>query len=301
MTASDEMATFVEVVEKGSFAGAAIELSLTPSAISKTISRLEQRLGTRLLTRTTRRLSLTDEGETFLLRCREILTAIEAAEAEAAQSSSVPRGQIRISAGAAVGRSLIVRMLPSFQAEFPDIRIDLRISEEPVDLVAENFDMAIRVGELPDSSLVARKLCDARRLICASPDYLERHGVPDRPDDLHKHNCILISNIQHLARWPFYTGDGIAQVQVSGNVVTDSADVMLDLAVAGHGIVRMLDIRLVEAIQEGQLVPLLSDVDASEAVPIWAVMPPERNRLPRLRTFLDFLIRHFDEFSNSAS
>lgn len=301
MTASDEMTAFVSVVDEGSFAGAARALSLTPSAVSKTVGRLEQRLGTRLLTRTTRRLSLTAEGETFLLRCREILASIEAAEAEAARSSDVPRGHIRVSAGAAVGRSLIVRMLPAFQAEFPEISIDLRISEDPVDLVTENIDLAVRVGEMPDSSLVARRLCATRRLICASPAYLERYGMPERPDDLRKHNCILISNIRHLARWPFHDGDGIAHVQVSGNVITDSADVMLDLALAGHGIVRMLDIRLGEAIRNGQLIPLLADIDASEAVPVWAVMPPGRNRLPRLRVFLDFLIERFGELARSAS
>jgi DNA-binding transcriptional LysR family regulator len=295
MHASDEMTAFVQVVDKGSFAEAAKELSLTPSAVSKTITRLEQRLGIQLLTRTTRRLALTNEGQTFLIRCREILAAIEAAEAEAALSGTTPRGYIRISSGAVLGRSQIAAMLPDFHARFPDITVELRISEQTVDLMAENIDVALRGGELPDSSLIGRKLLDASRVICASPSYLAQHGTPERPEDLVHHNCILFSNVPHLARWPFFTPEGERRVQVRGNVVTDSADVMVDLAIAGHGIIRMIDIRLMEAIRDQLLVPLFTEVHTSEAVPLWAVTPPERNRLPRVRAFLDFLVERFDK------
>lgn len=294
MHASDEMTAFVRVVDKGSFAEAAKELSLTPSAVSKTITRLEQRLGIQLLTRTTRRLALTNEGQTFLMRCREILAAIEAAEAEAALSGTTPRGHIRISSGAVLGRSQIAVMLPDFHARFPDITVDLRISEQTVDLMAENIDVALRGGELPDSSLIGRKLLDASRVICASPSYLAQHGTPERPEELVHHNCILFSHVPHLARWPFLTPEGERRVQVRGNVVTDSADVMVDLAIAGHGIIRMIDIRLMDAIRDQLLVPLLTEDHTSEAVPLWAVTPPERNRLPRVRAFLDFLVERFD-------
>ena len=299
MVSSDEMQAFVRVVDNGSFAGAAKELLLTPSAVSKSVTRLERRLGTQLLTRTTRRLELTDEGETFLQRCRTILAAIEAAEAEASASSDRPRGQVRISSGASIGRSQIAPMIPQFQARFPEVSVDLRISEQIVDLVAEHIDLALRVGNLPDSSLVGRQLIQTRRVICASPTYLKKWGTPRRPEDLANHNCILVSDLPHLAQWPFQSAEGVVRFQVTGNVMTDNADLMLDFALAGHGIVRILDIRVREAIRNGRLVPLLTEMEAGEVVPVWAVMPPERNRVPRVRALLDFLIEWFDALSRS--
>ena len=295
MVVHNDMLAFVRVVEKGSFAAAARELSVTPSALSKTITRLEQRLGAQLMTRTTRRLALTAEGETYLLRCREILAAIEAAESEITSSGALPRGHIRVSAGTAIGRRQLTRLLPDFLATYPDITIDLNISDQRVDLMAENIDAALRAGELPDSTLVARKIVDARRLICASPKYLANRGTPECPDDLLNHNCIIIANFPHLARWPFYMPEGVTHIQVKGNVTTDNADVMLDLAVAGHGIVRMIDIHLADSVRRGLLVPLLAKENADDPIPIWALTPAGRNRALRVRVFLDFLVERFEK------
>jgi DNA-binding transcriptional LysR family regulator len=287
------MATFVRVVEKGSFASAANDLLLTPSAVSKTVTRLEQRLGVQLLTRTTRRLVLTKEGETYLLRCREILEAIEEAEAEITKSGAVPQGNIRVSAGTALGRLQLARLLPDFLDAFPEITVDLRISDQRVDLVAERVDVALRWGKLSDSTLVARKIVDGKRVICASPRYLEKSGTPREPSDLLHHNCILMSDMAELARWPFHSKTGVEHVQVNGNVTTDNADVVHDLAIAGHGIVHMVDIHVTESIRNGLLVPLLTKEHAVEPIPIWALMPPGRNQLPRVRVFLDFLVDRF--------
>lgn len=290
MALPHDMAAFVQVVEKGSFAAAAKDLSLTPSAVSKIVTRLEQRLGIQLLTRTTRRLVLTEEGETYHLRCRDILAAIEAAESEVTSSGSHPRGHIRVNAGTAIGRHQLALLLPEFLAAHPDITIELGISDQQIDLVAENVDVALRAGPLADSGLVARRIADARRVICASPSYLEKRGTPTRPADLPNHNCILIAGLPHLARWAFYTRDGIDHIRVRGDLTTDNADVMVDLAIAGHGIIRMVDVHVARAVANGLLIPLLTKQHVVDPTPIWALTPPGRNRVPRVRAFLDFLI-----------
>ena len=236
---------------------------------------------------------MTDEGEIFLFRSREILAAIDAVESELASSGALPRGHIRISAGSAIGKSQLARILPDFLAAFPGITTELRISDYRVDLVEEQIDVALRAGEMPDSSLVTRKLLDARRVICASPNYIAEHGSPNEPDDLLNHNCILIANFPHLTRWPFRSEEGVSRVKVAGDITTDNADVMIELAAAGHGIVRMVDIQVAELLQRGQLVPLLSDVHVDDPVPIWALMPPGRNRVPRVRALLEFLVDRF--------
>jgi DNA-binding transcriptional LysR family regulator len=287
---SSEMNAFVRVVEKGSFAAAAQDLSLTPSAVSKIVTRIEQRLGVQLLARTTRRLALTAEGEAYFRRCQEILAAIEAAEAEVASSSTRLQGSIRINAGTAIGRYQIARMLPDFTARHPGITVELGVTDRLIDLIAENVDVAIRTGTLPDSSLVARKIGEARRVICAGPHYLERHGTPTSPGDLLRHNCLLISNVAHLARWPFHTPEGINNLAVRGDITSDSGDALLDLALRGHGIMRALELPAADYVRRGELVVLLADVHVSEAIPIWAVTPPGRNRVPRVRAFLDFLV-----------
>ncbi len=287
---SDDMNAFVRVVEKGSFAAAAQDLSLTPSAVSKIVTRIEQRLGVQLLTRTTRRLALTPEGETYFRRCRDILAAIEAAEAEVASSGTSLQGHIRVSASTSVGRYQIAPILPAFLGRHPGMAIELDATDRQIDLIVENVDVALRTGQLADSSLVARKISEARRIICASPAYLDRRGTPAVPADLLEHNCLLVTNFAHLARWPFYTPEGLNRLAVSGDVTSDSSDVLLELALAGHGIIRTLEMLAADHVRRGRLVPLLTDVYVEEPTPIWAVTPPGRNRVPRVRAFLDFLV-----------
>lgn len=284
------MAAFVRVVEKGGFAAAAEDLALTPSAVSKIVTRLEQRLGVQLLTRTTRRIAMTAEGETYFRRCLDILAAIEAAEAEVVTSGTSLKGPVRVNSGTAIGRHHLTQILPEFLRRHPGITVELDVTDRQIDLIADHVDVAVRTGRLADSSLVARRVAEARRIICVSPAYLERHGTPKVPADLVRHNCIIVANVAHLSRWPFYTPEGVNRLAVSGDVTSDSGDILMDLALAGHGIIRTLEITAAHHVREGRLVSLLADVHVDEPTPIWAVTPPRRNRVPRVRAFVDFLV-----------
>jgi DNA-binding transcriptional LysR family regulator len=291
-SASDEMNAFVRVIERGSFAAAAGDLGITPSALSKLVTRIEDRLGVRLLTRTTRRLVLTAEGELFVARSRDILAAIEAAEAEVTAASRAPRGHLRISVGTTYAKQILGPALPSFLGHYPEITVEILVSDRQIDLVAEQVDMAIRSGWLGDSTLVARKLHDARRLICASPRYLAKHGTPRVPADLLQHNCLTLAGFGQFNQWPFHTSEGINRLAVSGSLATDNADLLLDAAVAGLGIARLADFVVARAMQEDALLPLLEDTHLSEPFPVHLVTVPGRHRTPRVKAFTDFMVAH---------
>jgi DNA-binding transcriptional LysR family regulator len=291
-SASAEMNAFVRVAERGSFAAAAADLGLTPSALSKLVTRIEDRLGVRLLTRTTRKLALTAEGELFVARSRDILASIEAAEAEVTAASERPRGHLRISVGTAVAKQILGPALPVFLGRYPDITAELHVSDRQVDLVAEQIDVAIRSGALGDSTLVARKVGEATRVICASPLYLEKHGTPRVPADLLQHNCLTLPG-PAWSQWPFHTHEGINRLAVSGTFTSDNADLLLDMAVAGLGIARLADFMVARALRDGALVRLLVDSHVPESFPIHALTVPGRHRAPRIRAFVDFLAEEF--------
>jgi DNA-binding transcriptional LysR family regulator len=290
--ASAEMNAFVRVAERGSFAAAAADLGLTPSALSKLVTRIEDRLGVRLLTRTTRKLSLTAEGELFVARSRDILASIEAAEAEVTAASERPRGHLRISVGTAVAKQILGPALPIFLDRYRDITVELHVSDRQVDLVAEQIDVAIRSGALGDSTLVARKVGEATRVICASPLYLEKHGTPRVPADLLQHNCLTLPG-PAWSQWPFHTHEGINRLAVSGTFTSDNADLLLDMAVAGLGVARLADFMVGRALRDGALVRLLVDSHVPESFPIHALTVPGRHRAPRIRAFVDFLAEEF--------
>jgi DNA-binding transcriptional LysR family regulator len=294
--ASAEMNAFVRVVERGSFAAAATDLGLTPSALSKLITRMEDRLGVRLLTRTTRKLALTVEGELFVARSRDILASIVAAEAEVMAASERPRGHLRISVGTAVAKQILRPALPLFFERYPDITVELHVSDRQIDLVAEQVDVALRSGALGDSTLVARKVAEATRVICASPDYLRKHGAPRVPADLLRHNCLTLPG-PAWAQWPFHTHEGINRLAVSGSFTSDNADLLLDMAIAGLGIARLADFMVARAVQQDALVPLLEDSHVPESFPIHALTVPGRHRAPRIRAFIDFFAEQFDRAS----
>ena len=289
---SDEIALFSLVVEHGSFAAAATATGQTPSAVSKAITRLEDKLGVRLLERTTRRLSLTAEGETLLAHGEAILSAIEAAEAEVVAGRGKPRGRLRVSVGSAFAKYRLAPQLGLFSERYPDVALEVLSTDRRVDLLAEGIDVAIRAGPLVDSSLIVRRLGEGPRVICASPAYLERRGVPRSADDLARHNCLSISFSSQFAEWPIRVGGTVRRVPVGGTVASDSAEVLRDLALSGLGIVRLLDFVVEDALADGRLVPLLEDVHVSEIVPLAVLMPPGRQRLPRVRAFIDFVAEH---------
>ena len=288
-----EMTAFVRAVETGGFSAAARDLGLTPSALSKLVTRLEDRLGARLLHRTTRRLQLTAEGEAFYARARPILTAMDEAEAEVTQAGSSPRGMLRLHCGSAFGLHPLAPAIPRFQQLHPQVELDITISDQPPGAMEEGIDLAIRIGPLDESSMVARRICNLQRVICASPDYLARRGTPRTPDDLQQYNCLWITSLPALRRWPFDTDDGIRVVNVAGNIAANNAETVLQLAVAGVGITRLTDVIVGDAIRSGELVPILSDWHHVEPVPLFATYPSGRNLSPKVRAMVDFLVAEF--------
>jgi len=287
------MTAFVRAVDTGGFSAAARVLDLTPSALSKLVSRLEDRLGARLLHRTTRRLQLTPEGEAFYFRAQSILAAMDEAEAEVAQSSVSPRGLLRLHCGSAFGMHQLAPSIPAFLARYPGVELDITINDQPPEQLGESFDLAIRIGALDESSMVARRICNMERVICASPAYLERAGTPRTPDDLQAHNCLWITSLPALRRWPFDTNDGIRVVHIGGNVVANNAETVLQLAVAGVGITRLTDVIIGDALHNGQLVPILTDWHHVEPVPLYATYPGGKHLAPKLRAMVDFLVEQF--------
>lgn len=289
MESTDGMSAFVAAVERGGFSAAARALKVTPSALSKSIARLETRLGVRLLRRTTRSLALTPEGEAYYARARRIVADIREAENEVAGFRARPKGLLKINTGNAFGYRQLMPALPEFLARYPDLKVELSFADKRVDLIESGEDVAVRTGDVDDDRLVARKIADAHRIVCASPAYLARRGMPKRPDDLLGHDCVLMANMPRLSRWPFKTGI----VQVDGPVRADSAHAVLELGRAGMGIIRFSDFALADDVRAGRLVPVLADSHVRENFPISVVYPPARHKVPKTAAFVEFMKTRF--------
>jgi DNA-binding transcriptional LysR family regulator len=288
-----EMRVFVHAIERGTFAGAASAMGLTPSAVSKLISRLEARLGVRLVNRTTRKLSLTAEGETYFVSGRRLIEAVDGLEQEVAASAGEPRGLLRISTTVSFGVQHLAPAMIEFQRRYPQVRINMSLTDRPLNLHAEQIDVALRVGPLSDSSLMSRKIGEIGRVICASPQYIEQFGAPKRPDDLASHRCIVFTAAGR-ARWAFKTpSGGIEQRDVTGTFATDSHDCMLQLALHGAGIARLADFQVARPIKSGALIPLLVEHHHPEPTPAYTIFPPGTQKIPKVRVFLDFLLERF--------
>ncbi len=288
-----EMRAFVRSVELGGFSAAARDLDLTPSALSKLVTRMEDRLSVRLMNRTTRKLALTAEGEAYFASAKRILIDIEEAEAEVTRFSDHPKGMLRINVGVAFGMHQLVPALPRFLEKYPEIELDITVTDRLVDLVDEGADVAIRTGVLRDSSLIAKKICDMHRVICASPLYLKKHGVPKTARDLLKHNCISISGASQLRKWPFDTADGMETVDVIGTVNANNAETLLQMAAMGVGIIRLADVIVADGIRAGWLTPILTDIHHAEPLPLSAVYPQGKHKSPRVAAFVNFLVETF--------
>ncbi len=306
MDTPGEMKAFVRAVELGGFSAAARDLDLTPSALSKLTTRLEDRLGVRLMNRTTRKLALTAEGEAYFASARRILMEIEEAESAVTRFSAHPKGLLRVNVGAAFGLHQLAPALPKFLDRYPQIELDITITDRLVDLVEEGADVAIRNSVLADSSLVAKKICDLQRVICASPAYLKKHGTPRRAVDLLQHNCISLSGAPQLRRWPFDVAGGkagavgekttensIEYIDVKGNVSANNAEALLQLAATGVGIIRLTDVIVGDGIRAGWLTPILLDIHHVEPVPLSAVYPHGKHKSPRVAAFVNFLVETF--------
>jgi DNA-binding transcriptional LysR family regulator len=285
-----QMRAFVRAIERGTFAVAANDLGLTPSAVSKLILRLETRLGVRLVNRTTRKLALTAEGEAYFHSGRRLIEAVDALEDEVAASAGHPRGLLRINTEIWFGVQHLAPALIEFQQRYPDVRFSLYLTDRLVDLHAEQIDVAIHLGPLSDSSLTSRKLAEVDRVICASPQYVERFGAPKTPADLAHHRCIVFT-APGSDRWPFKTAEGgLEQVNVSGPFSSDSLECILQLALQGAGIARLADYMVAGPIRSGKLVRLFADRHHPERTSAFIVFPPGTQKVPKVRALLDFLV-----------
>lgn len=292
MDAASDLRTFVQVVEREGFSAAAEALGLTPSAVSKLVSRLEQRLGVRLLQRTTRRVTLTPEGESYFARARQIVADIEDMEAEVTRARGRPRGRLRINTSSGFGVHQLSSALPEFLSRYPEIEVELSIADRLVDIAEEQADIVIRGGRITDMPMAARKIADFWRVLCAAPAYLARHGTPRSAAELADHVCIRMQ-YQKPVEWAFHGPNGIALVDVGSRATTDNSETALRMALGGGGIVRLADMIVGDSINRGALVPLLTDIHHADPVPLAALYLPGRYRLPKVRVFLDFLTERF--------
>jgi DNA-binding transcriptional LysR family regulator len=290
MAASDDMNAFARIVDLGSFAKAAEDLRVTPSALSKLVSRLEDRLGVRLLTRTTRRLALTSEGSLYLERAREVIELISRTEADVSSARDKPKGHLRINSSTGFARQTLLHAVPAFLQRYPEVTVDLTLTDRLIDPVAEQIDIVIRGSPSAGSDLVVRKLAEGRRLICAAPSYLARAGTPRSVAELAQHNCIALSGQSPPTTWPFAADDGgVVRYLPKGNFACDNVGMLFDMAIEGHGIVRLADFVVGQAVGDGRLVEILADLNRSDRISLWVLMPKGRFRSPRVQAFLDFM------------
>lgn len=282
------LSLFVAVIDRGSFSGAARQLGMSPSAVARAVDRIEARLGVRLLLRSTRALTLTAEGAAYLHAARRILTDLDDAEQQIADQGN-PRGRLRVSAALAHGRLCVVPLLGRFAALYPDILIDVALTDTLIDIAAGEADVAIRFGPLPDSRLTARKLGESHRVIVASPAYLSRHGTPQVPEDLFGHNCLNFSFRRSEPVWPFHRDGQHVALSVKGNVEANNGETLGQLAAHGVGIARVGAFSVVEEIETGALVPLLEEFNPGDVEQIHAVFVGGQSVPARVRVFVDFL------------
>src|SRR3954470_5109187 len=290
---ASEMAVFVRVVDCNGFSAAAPALGLTPSAVSKLVTRLETRLGVRLLQRTTRALSLTADGEAFYAAARRIVGEIAALEAEISNQRETPHGLLRVTTSLAFSTHQLAPLIGEFLERHPAIQLELMPTDRVVDMVEEGVDVAIRIGKLPDSSFMARKIGDDVRLVCAAPAYLASHPVPRRPEDLARHNCIVSRDRAYLNRWHFRIDGQVREIEVGGRLAVSEGEAQMRLALQGLGIVRLTRLTVAGAIKRGELTALLQDYSAEEPVPIHAVYPHRKHLASKVTAFVDFIREKF--------
>jgi DNA-binding transcriptional LysR family regulator len=286
------MQLFMRVVQAGSFSAAGRQVGLSPASVFRAINALEDQLGARLLNRTSRRLTLTEAGTLYAAKLETILADIEDANTELTQLQRTPRGTLRVHTRVSLGTRHLAPLLPSFLLKYPELRVDLRLSDDPIDLTEANIDVAIRVGDISGSSLVIRKLASSPRFVCASPDYLKRHGTPETPADLLAHNCVTFRSEENQPTWRFLKDNELIELQIRGSLCADHGDALREAALAGLGIALLPAWSIGADLQTGRLQALLP---AYEATPfgfdpdIYVVTHQARYRALKVGLFLDFL------------
>jgi DNA-binding transcriptional LysR family regulator len=282
------MQAFVQVVDSGSFSGAARRLGVSPALVTGHVQSLEKRLGVQLLNRTTRKLNLTEIGRTFYDRSSRILAEVDEAESQATAQQSTPRGTLRLNTSVSLAR-LVTPLIADYVTLYPDVSFELVMTDRLVDMVEEGFDLALRSGPLPDSSLMRRRLGVGRKALVAAPAYLARHGRPTRPEELADHNCLIYLHSPLEGHWQFTGADGEHDIEVSGNLRSNSIEGLRAATLAGLGICLLPTVNLSDDLRHGQLVRLLPDYRTTE-VDVQAVYPPGRHTSIKVRTFIDFLV-----------
>ncbi len=287
------MQVFAQVVESGSFSTAAEKLGLSPTAASRHVADLEAHLHTRLLNRTTRRVSLTESGRAFYERAVQLLADLDEAEQEASRAAVVPRGTIKLTTSVNFGVRHVAPAIAAFLAAHAGVRFDVSLSDRIVDLVEEGFDLAVRIGAAGSDNVVARKLGETRLLPCASPAYLRAHGAPRTPEDLQAHNCFTYEYISPRHLWRFLDAAGAERaVRVSGRLHSNNGDLLAEVAAQGAGIVFEPAFIVGPDVRAGRLVPLLQEYTAPP-MPIYAVYPSRKHLSAKVRLFVDFLVERF--------
>ncbi|AVD85923.1 MULTISPECIES: LysR substrate-binding domain-containing protein [unclassified Pseudomonas] len=297
MNPVSELAFFSQLIGAGSLAATARELNLTPPAVTKRLAQLEKRLGVRLLNRTTRSISLTAEGETYLVNAKRILGEIEEMERQVSSSRAEPKGLLRVNAPLGFGRTHVGPAISSFAKRYPEVEVQLHLSDRPIHLPDDAIDVAIRFGELPDSRLIARKIATNRRRLCATPGYLDTFGRPESPRDLMKHNCIVLrQNDVAFGTWRLSRGKQIESIKVHGGLSTNDGEVALNWALEGHGILMRAEWNLADHLRSGRLEEVLGDYETPPA-DIYAVYLERLN----LSAKVSFFIEHLRDFFKSKA
>ena len=295
MSRESELTFFATLVKAGSLTAAARELNVTPPAISKRLQQLENRLGVRLLHRTTRRIGLTHEGEVYLENARRILDEIDELESTVSSSRVAPRGLLRVNAPLGFGRTYITPLVSDFAKEYPDVQVQLQLSDHPLILADESIDVGIRFGDLPDARVVARRIAPNRRLLCASPAYLQKHGTPQTPEELPRHNCLILrQNETASGIWRLTRGRKAHTVKVHGNLSSNDGEVVLKWALDGHGVLQRAEWDIAKYVRSGRLRLVLEDY-ALPPADIYAVYPQRHHMSAKVSAFIDFLTAGFQK------
>jgi DNA-binding transcriptional LysR family regulator len=296
-----ELQLFVEIVKAGNLSAAARALNSSPAAMSRGLSALESRLGVRLVTRTSRTFELTEEGALFYERCERIVAEIAEAEAEASSQGKTVKGKLRIGAPMGIGRRLIAPLIACFVEKYPGIQVHLNLSDSGLDVIDDGLDLALRVGLPTDNSVIAKKILSTRRIVCASPSYLKRHGVPRRPEDLGQHDCIrLVRGRRVMDAWSFQEDGKPFQMTVSGTLTTTSGEVAHNWVCAGRGIALKAVWDVQPDLEAGTLAECLKDFWCDE-IDLFAICANRQHLSPRIRVFLDFISSTLPEMVRKES
>ena len=294
MDTIDAMRVFVAVVERNGFSAAADALDMSTAAVTRQIAALEKRLSTRLLNRTTRRVSPTSTGAAYYQRCVQLLAEFDDLEASVGAQALQPSGRLRINAPVSYGIARLAALLPGYSARYPQVELDLSLSDRVVDMVEEGYDLAIRIARQPAPSLIARPLAQARILLCAAPSYLSRRGTPATPQALAEHDFLSYSYSAAGDSWQLHGADGTVEVELVPRMRANNGEVLREAAIAGMGIIAQPDFIIGEALADGRLVPLLPEWTIAD-IGIHAVYPSRSHLAPKVRSFIDYLVEQLED------